>query len=483
MIRPPIVTILGHVDHGKTTLLDHIRKSSITTKEHGGITQRIGAYAIDTKIKGYKNSLITFIDTPGHEAFSQLRARGAHVADIAILIIDAKDSLKPQTIESISHIKAANIPFIVALNKMDLPDAQPAKVKKDLLKHEVVTEDHGGDIIAIPISAKKGTGVNDLLESILIIAADQQLTYEEQADIEAFIIETKKDKRGIVASAIIKNGILKTGDDVYAGQQKVRVRSMLDDLGKPLAEARPATPFELLGFSQLPEVGTKLTSQHVAEEKKEQKQTKHRGPVSVEDIMHSAQQESKVLSLIIKADSQGSLDAITSTLSKNEHITIILSAVGGINQSDIFLGKTTKSIVIGFSVPVDNQAKELAKQEKVIIKSYEIIYELVEELEEVSELIREREQQAKNLKAMAKVIASFIIENQTVFGCKITKGKVDLGDKVEIYRNDVLVGESKLSSLRIRAKSVQTVKKDQECGMLFEPALDIKEGDMLKFTL
>lgn len=480
MVRPPIVTILGHVDHGKTSLLDYIRKSRVAAKEHGGITQRIGAYEIKTGIKGYENDRITFIDTPGHEAFSKIRSRGATVADIAILIIDAKDSVMPQTVESIYHIKSAKIPLIVALNKIDLPEANPEKVKRDLLKHEIITEDKGGDVIALPISAKDGKGVQELLESILLLSSDMKLTYEPTNPVQSYIIETKKDQRGVVVSAIIKDGTMKVGDTVYAGEQEVKVRAMMDDLGKGIREVQPSTPFELLGVSEMPEVGTLITSQKQAEAVTEA--TQNQKTIDMEAFF-STEQEGKKLSLIVKADSQGSLEAIVQSLSKNENVEINLAAVGGVHRSDIFLAKTTKSIVIGFSVPIDNEVKELAKQEKVIIKTYTIIYELLEELQEVSDLIKEKEAREKDKKAEAKVLATFIIEGQTVFGCKVTKGKVNIGDNVELYRNDKLIDKTRLVSLRIRAKTVQEVKKDQECGMQFSPELDIKVGDVIKFIL
>ncbi|MFA9289440.1 MAG: translation initiation factor IF-2 [Weeksellaceae bacterium] len=479
MQRPPVVTILGHVDHGKTSLLDFIRKSRVAAKEHGGITQRIGAYEIETGIAGYDTSRITFIDTPGHEAFSQLRARGATVADMAILVIDAKDSLKPQTVESIFHIKNAGIPFIVALNKSDLPDANPEKVKRDLLKHEVITEDKGGNVIALPISAKTGNGVPELLESILLLASDKQFTYELTNPMQAYIIETKKDQRGIVASVIIKDGVLKVGDDVYSEDVKIRVRSLISDTGASLKEVQPSTPFELLGFSDMPEVGTLITT----DEKESTKAAAVVAPTHTFETMMAPKDEGKKLSLVIKADSQGSLEAVVQTLSKNKNVNIILSAIGPVHRSDIFLAKTTGAIVIGFSVPIINDVIDLAKQEKVIIKTYEIIYELLEELQEVSDLMREKEEQEKNLKAEAKILATFIIDGETIFGAKVTKGKINVGDPAEVFRNKVSVGKSRLVSLKIRAKGTDEVKKDQECGMLFSPLLDIKVGDVVKFIL
>ncbi len=480
--RPPIVAILGHVDHGKTSLLDYIRKSRLAAKEHGGITQRIGAYEIKTGIKGYPTDTITFIDTPGHEAFSQLRARGATVADIAILIVDAKDSLMPQTVESIAHIKTAKIPFIVALNKCDLPDARPEKVKKDLLKHNIQTEGLGGTVVALPISAKTGNGINELLEALLLLAADRELVYDSQAPGEAYIIETKKDQRGIVVSAIIKNGSFRVSQEVYIGSQKLKIRSLMSDTGSQLREVLPSTPFELLGCSEMPGVGARISTQPEAKTDDEAL-TQTQAPSISDFSIFDTQEVQKKLSLVIKADAQGSLEAICAALSKNENVDIVMSALGGIHRSDIFLAKTTKSIAIGFSVPVDNEVKELARQEKVIIKTYSIIYEMLEELQEVSDLMREKEEQEKNMKAEAKVLATFIIDGETVFGVKVTKGKVNIADNVELYRNGTVVGKTKLVSLKIRAKSVQEVKKDQECGMQFAPHLDIKVGDVLKYIL
>lgn len=483
MRRPPIVTILGHVDHGKTTLLDSIRKSRIASKEYGGITQRIGGYEISTGIKGYDNDKITFIDTPGHEAFSKLRLRGANVCDIAILVIDAADSVMPQTIESIAHIKSANIPLIVAMNKIDLPHANTDKLKKDLLKHEVISESLGGKVVCMPISAAKGTGISELLESILIVASDIDLSYDPKNSSKSYIIETNRDQRGLVISAIINDGTLQVGDEIYTQTEKVKIRALINDLGKSVREVAPSTPFEILGCSIQPEVGTLIT-------------TEPQGAVVVENekvqipkmdvaamLKEESEEKQKKLQVIIKANSQGSLEAILMSISDNKNIEIILSSIGNIHRSDIFLAKSTKSIIIGFSVGADNEVKLLSRQEKVIIKTYNIIYELLNELDEVSDLIHEKEEKEKNLKAQVKILANFVIEGQVAYGCKVTKGKINIGDYAQIYRNDNLIGKTRLSSLKIRARSLQEVKKDQECGMQFTPSLDIKVGDVVKFIL
>lgn len=477
--RPPIVTILGHVDHGKTTLLDYLRKSRIAAKEHGGITQRIGAYEVETGIKGYPVDKITFIDTPGHEAFSQLRSRGATVADIAILIIDAKDSIKPQTIESIQHIKSAKIPFVVALNKIDLPDSKPDKVQNDLLKYEVVTESKGGNVPTVKISAKTGAGIPELLESILLMSGDLNLQYDTQAAPKAYIIETKRDKRGIIPSAIIKEGVMHVGDTVYSFDKKAKVRALINDVGKQVREVHPSTPFELLGFEEMPEVGSEITTTAGTAVKTTEEDKQHKMP-TMYDFLNKKEDTQKKLSLVIKSDSQGSLEAIIKTLEKNTNIDIILNGVGDVHRSDIFLAKTTKAIIIGFNTNIDNEVQELAKQEKVVIKTYNIIYELLDELDEVSQLIKEKEEQEKYVKGEAKIVATFIIEGEKIFGVKINKGKFNLADNVELFRDNNSFGKTRLVSLKQRAKSVQEVKKDQEAGMIFAPTLDLRVGDVVK---
>jgi translation initiation factor IF-2 len=485
--RPPIVAILGHVDHGKTTLLDFIRKSNITDREFGGITQKIGAYEITTEFKDYKTNKITFIDTPGHEAFSKLRARGANVADIALLLIDGKDSVMPQTEESISHIKAAKIPFIVVINKIDLPETNPDKVKNDLLKYEVLTEGKGGDVPVALVSAKTGKGINELLEMILFIASDLKLTYDEKNPVAAYIIETKKDRRGIVASVIIKEGTIKVADVVYVNDQKIKVKSLINDLGKSVPQVIPSNPFELLGFDEMPEVGGMIKSISIPPAggsntiKDDQVPTDQKA-LTLEDVLKIPVVEKK-LPAIIKADSQGSVEAIKNSLKDNTNLNIVLLAVGEINKSDIFLAKATKSIIIGFTVKTSHEAESLAKQEKVIIKSYQIIYELLDELNEVANLIKEKEEKEKNLKGEAQILANFIIEGEKIFGVNVTKGKINLGDTLEAFRKNKPIGKTKLVSLRVRAKTVNEVKKGQEAGMIFGPPLDFLVGDMVKSIL
>jgi len=473
--RPPVVVVLGHVDHGKTTLLDFIRKTTVTAKEAGGITQSIGAYEAETSIKGYHTSKITFIDTPGHEAFTKLRMRGAQAADIAILIVDATSTVMPQTIESITHIKEAGIPFIVAMNKTDLQTANISRVRQDLAKNGVQVEGFGGSITVVEISAKTGHGVNDLLEGLLYIASEKELTYDDTAEIEAFVIETQQEKSGITASCIIKNGLIRVGETVYAGSQEAKIRALLNDRGVQVKEVRPSMPFVLLGFKAIPDVGILLTK--TAPEEVE----KVVAPTPFEhDFTGFFEEEGKKLRLIVKAESQGSLDALLPNLEKSELIDIVMSGIGDIANSDIFLAKVAKAVVIGFNIKPSKQIEYIAKQEKVVIKTYNIIYKLLEELHEVSDLLKEREDKEKSFKGEGKITTVFTIDGSKIAGVKVTKGRFDVHDRVELFREGRSQGESLLSSIKQRAKSVKEVKKDEEAGLLFDPQLDILQGDVIK---
>lgn len=475
MHRPPVVVVLGHVDHGKTTLLDYIRKSNLADKEAGKITQSIGGYEAKVPVKGYHTDKITFIDTPGHEAFTQLRMRGANVADVAILIVDATASVKPQTIESISHIKEAKLPFIVAVNKIDMKTARVDKVKQELAAQQVQVEGFGGTVPYVEISAKNGTGINDLLEGILLLASEQELTYDPEAEAEAFVIEAQQDRAGPSASCIIKNGTLKVGDTVYAGEEKAKIRALVNDVGDQIKEVVPSMPFVLLGFKEVPEVGLKLSSNPV---KIEVKKDESEGDDAFSAFFE--EEEGDKLKVIIKADSQGSIEAILPALAKNSHIEVVLSAVGDIAKSDIFLAKVSNAIAIGFNTNISKDIEKLASQEKVLLRSYSIIYELLEELEEVSDLMREKEEKSKSFKGEAKVKAIFTIEDQKIAGIEVNKGRFDLNDKVEVFRGKRSLGESVLTSIKQRAHTVQVVKKGEEGGLLFDPQLDIQSGDVVK---
>ncbi|OGK57068.1 translation initiation factor IF-2 [Candidatus Roizmanbacteria bacterium RIFCSPLOWO2_02_FULL_38_10] len=477
--RSPVIVVLGHVDHGKTTLLDYIRKTNKIDKEIGGITQSIGAFDIELPVKGYHGNKITFIDTPGHEAFTQLRARGAEVADLAVLIVDAVDSVMPQTKESLYHIKQANIPYIVAFNKIDLPGANVERVKKDLMKDGVLFEGMGGDVPFVAISAKKGTGVKELLEMILFIASLKDLKYLPENDLKAYIVESRVEKAGISTTVIVKDGLLKVGDTIYTGETEAKVKALFDDLGQSLSIVRPSSPCVILGFKNLPEVGTEITSKpRKAEQEVKKEEPK---PIQKFDLgAFFADKKKDRLKLIIKTDSQGSLDALLNSLSKNEDFEIILASIGEITKSDIFLAKASKAIIVGFATSVPKTVVKLANQEKVIIKTYSLIYQLFEELEEVSGLIKEKELTKRQLKGEAKVLANFIIDKERIAGIQVTKGKLNVNDNIELWRNTKLFGKAKLVSLKTRARAIDEIKKDMEGGVVFYPELDFNIGDMVK---
>lgn len=475
--RSPVVVVLGHVDHGKTTLLDYIRSSNRAAREVGGITQSIGAYEAKIDSKEYPIDTITFIDTPGHEAFSQLRLQGANVADLAILMVDGVDSLMPQTMESIFHIQNAKIPYIIAVNKMDLPGASLEKVKKDLSIKGVLVEGQGGDVPVVPISAKKGEGVQDLLETILVLSSLNKLTYSESNPLQAFIIESRTTKAGIALSVIVKDGVLRVGDTVFAGNLQAKIKALTTDLGESVKEILPSRPCVLLGFSELPEVGLSLTKAAVGDQSVAGVVTEQKTTAS---FFSEPVEESKKLKVILKTDTQGSLDALLGMLAKNDTIEVVLSGLGEITKSDIFLAKVSKAIVIGFSIATNKTIEALAKEERVVIRTYNIIYELLDELTEVSDLMAEKEQKEKSVKSESKVVATFIIEKEKIAGINILKGKLNIGDAVELYRNDKLVTNSKIVSLRQRAKTVPEAKKGEEAGVLFYPQLDFIVGDVIK---
>lgn len=473
--RPPIVVVLGHVDHGKTTLLDTLRKSNIAAAESGAITQKIGAYEIQTKFSDYDTSKITFIDTPGHEAFDKLRTRGASIADIALLIIDASESIKPQTIDSIKVILDAKIPFIVVLNKTDLPTANVDKVQKDLLRHHVIVESMGGKILAIPISAKTGNNIDNLLEAILLTAHELHLTYSPQNELKGVVLETQKSKAGSTVSCLILDGTLRVGDTVFFENQPVKVKALTDDIGKLLKSAEPSLPVLLLGAQNLPLVGTLLTAQSI--EKIENNQDK-KPSTPVFDF--STPDENKKLRLLIKADNQGSLEAILGKLSGNDQIEILKSEVGDIATDDVFFAATSGSIIIGFNVKPDSLALKKSVDDKVVIKTYKIIYEMLEELAEVSELFKAKQEAAKRLYAEAKIIAEFVVEGEKIAGVAVTKGQLENGDTVEVYRNNEHIFDTKLVSLKQRAKSLRSIPRGEEGGVVFSPPLDFQIGDMIK---
>lgn len=493
--RPPIVTIMGHVDHGKTSLLDAIRKARVTDTEAGGITQHIGAYTVT--LNGEK---ITFLDTPGHEAFIAMRARGAQVTDIVILVVAADDGIMPQTKEAISHCKAANVPMIVAINKIDRPGANVDRVKQELTEHGLVSEDWGGDTICVPVSAKTGENLDSLLEMILLTAEMQELTADPNRKSKGTVIEAKLDKgRGAVASLLIQNGTLHVGDSILVGSTYGRIRAMFDDMGKKIKSAGPSIPVEVLGLSEVPAAGDRFvvvkdekTARNMAEIRKdkiktESHQTSHR--VSLEDL-YSQIQEGKVkeLSIIVKADVQGSVEAIRQSLEKlstdDVKVRVIHGAVGAITETDITLAAASNALMIGFNVRPDSNAIAAAERDGVDIKTYRIIYDAIEDVK--SAMIGMLDPEYKEVvNGKAEVRMTYKISNVgTIAGCYVTDGKIVRNSEIRVIRDGIVIFESVLASLKRFKDDAKEVNKGYECGLSVERFNDLKEGDIIEsFTM
>ena len=493
--RPPIVTIMGHVDHGKTSLLDAIRKARVTDTEAGGITQHIGAYTVT--LNGEK---ITFLDTPGHEAFTAMRARGAQVTDIVILVVAADDGIMPQTKEAISHCKAANVPMIVAINKIDRPGANVDRVKQELTEHGLVSEDWGGDTICVPVSAKTGENLDSLLEMILLTAEMQELTADPNRKSKGTVIEAKLDKgRGAVASLLIQNGTLHVGDSILVGSTYGRIRAMFDDMGKKIKSAGPSIPVEVLGLSEVPAAGDRFvvvkdekTARNMAEIRKdkiktESHQASHR--VSLEDL-YSQIQEGKVkeLSIIVKADVQGSVEAIRQSLEKlstdDVKVRVIHGAVGAITETDITLAAASNALMIGFNVRPDSNAVAMAEKDGVDIKTYRIIYDAIEDVK--SAMIGMLDPEYKEvINGKAEVRMTYKISNVgTIAGCYVTDGKIVRNSEVRVIRDGIVIFESVLASLKRFKDDAKEVNKGYECGLSVERFNDLKEGDIIEsFTM
>ena len=493
--RPPIVTIMGHVDHGKTSLLDAIRKAKVTDTEAGGITQHIGAYTVT--LNGEK---ITFLDTPGHEAFTAMRARGAQVTDIVILVVAADDGIMPQTKEAISHCKAANVPMIVAINKIDRPGANVDRVKQELTEHGLVAEDWGGDTICVPVSAKTGENLDSLLEMILLTAEMQELTAAPNRKSKGTVIEAKLDKgRGAVASLLIQNGTLHVGNSILVGSTFGRIRAMFDDMGKKIKSAGPSIPVEVLGLSEVPAAGDRFvvvkdekTARNMAEIRKdkiktESHQASHR--VSLEDL-YSQIQEGKVkeLSIIVKADVQGSVEAIRQSLEKlstdDVKVRVIHGAVGAITETDITLAAASNALMIGFNVRPDSNAVAMAEKDGVDIKTYRIIYDAIEDVK--SAMIGMLDPEYKEvINGKAEVRMTYKISNVgTIAGCYVTDGKIVRNSEVRVIRDGIVIFESVLASLKRFKDDAKEVNKGYECGLSVERFNDLKEGDIIEsFTM
>ena len=488
--RPPIVTVMGHVDHGKTSLLDAIRKSKVTATEAGGITQHIGAYTV--KINDEK---ITFLDTPGHEAFTAMRARGAQVTDIVILVVAADDGIMPQTQEAINHCKAANVPIIVAINKMDKPDANADRVKQELTEYGLISEDWGGDTITVPVSAKTKQGLDELLEMVLLTAEMLELKANPARKARGTVVEAKLDKgRGAVATLLVQNGTLHVGDAILVGTTYGKIRAMFDDKGKKTKAAGPSIPVEILGLSEVPSAGDRFTvvkdektARQMAEARKlkikEQQSFAHR--VSLEDL-YSQIQEGKVkeLSLIVKADVQGSVEAMKQSFEKlstdNVKVRVLHGAAGAITETDVTLASASNAIIIGFNVRPDSNASALAEREKVDIKTYRVIYDAIEDIK--SAMIGMLEPDYKEvILGTAEIRQTYKISNVgTVAGCYVQSGKIVRNSDIRLIRNGIVILEGKLASLKRFKDDVKEVAAGYECGLSIEKFNDIKEGDIIE---
>ncbi len=489
--RAPIVVVMGHVDHGKTSLLDYIRSASVAKGEAGGITQHIGAY--QTEINGKP---ITFLDTPGHEAFTSMRARGAMVTDIAILVVAAEDGIMPQTVESINHAKAAGIPIIVAINKMDKPEANPERIKQQLTEYELVAEDWGGETIICPISAKTGMGIDSLLEMVTLTAEVAELKANPNRAAQGTVVEARLDKgRGPVATLLVQNGTLKAGDIIIAGTAVGRVRAMLDDKGNRITEAGPSVPVEITGLGEVPGAGSPFNAvaderlaRELVEQRKAEERAKANAPVqkvSLEDLFSQIQAgEVKDLNIIVKADVQGSAEAVKASLEKlsNEEVRVrvIHSGVGAISESDVMLAATSKAIIVGFNVRPDPAARDSAARSNVDMRMYRVIYDAIGEVEAAMKgMLAPKFREA--LIGHAEIRQTYKVSGVgTVAGCYVQDGKIQRSCQVRIVRDGIVIHEGMLASLQRFKDAVKEVASGYECGMSIEKFNDIKEGDIIE---
>ncbi len=490
-VRSPVVTIMGHVDHGKTSLLDYIRKADVAAGEAGGITQHIGAYTVSLK-----GSPITFLDTPGHEAFTSMRERGAQVTDIAVIVVAADDGIMPQTIEAINHSKAADVPIIVAVNKMDKQGATPDKIMQQLTEHEILPEEWGGDTIVVPVSAKTGMGVEKLLESILLIAEIKELKANPNRSARGSIIEAKLDKgRGPLATVLVQNGTLKVSDFVVAGTAVGRIRAMIDDKGRNVKEAGPSVPVSVLGFSEVPNAGDQLMvvadeklSKQVAEERRNKEKVekaKSMAKFTLEEAFGKiGDGEVKELNVIVKADVQGSVEAIKQSVIKLSNdevkVNIIHGAVGAVNESDVILASSSHATIIGFNVRPDSNAKALAEKKSIAIRTYRIIYDLIDDVTAAMKGML-APKFTENVLGHAEVRATFKITGVgTIAGSYVTDGKITRNSKLRLLRDNIIIYEGAVGSLKRLKDDAKEVATGYECGIGIDGYNDIKEGDVIE---
>ncbi|MDM5189518.1 translation initiation factor IF-2 [Bacillus sp. DX4.1] len=489
--RPAVVTIMGHVDHGKTTLLDSIRNSKVTAGEAGGITQHIGAYQVEVSDKK-----ITFLDTPGHAAFTTMRARGAQVTDITILVVAADDGVMPQTVEAINHAKAAGVPIIVAVNKMDKPSANPDRVMQELTEYELVPEAWGGDTIFVPISAIQGEGIDNLLEMILLVSEVEEYKANPNRYAAGTVIEAQLDKgKGTIATLLVQNGTLRVGDPIVVGTSFGRVRAMVNDIGRRVKVAGPSTPVEITGLNEVPQAGDRFMAfadekkaRQIGESRAQQALVAQRGEkskLSLEDLFQQIQEgEMKEINLIVKADVQGSVEAMAASLRKIDvegvKIKIIHTGVGAITESDIILASASNAIVIGFNVRPDVNAKRTAELENVDIRLHRIIYKVIEEIEAAMQGMLDPEFEEKVI-GQAEVRQTFkVTKVGTIAGCYVTDGKITRDSGVRIIRDGVVIFEGQLDTLKRFKDDVKEVAQNYECGITIERYNDLKEGDIIE---
>ena len=487
--RPPVITVMGHVDHGKTSLLDAIRKTNVTSREAGGITQHIGAYKVN-----YQGKQIVFLDTPGHEAFTAMRARGAQVTDVAILVVAADDGVMPQTIEAINHAKAAKVPIIVAINKIDRPGANPDHVKQQLAEHELIPEDWGGDTIMVPVSAHQKTGISDLLEMILLVAEMQELKANPNLPAHGTIIEAQLDKgRGPVATVLVQRGTLHIGDTIIAGTSYGKVRAMINDRGEKVKKALPSTPVEVLGLNDVPAAGDILdstdekTARGVAEKriaKKKEEEIKLNSKVSLDDLFQRIKEgEIKELNIVVKADVQGTIEALKASLEKIKNdevkVAVVHAGVGAITESDVMLASAANALIIGFNVRPDANARKAAETEKVDVRTYRVIYDAINDVEAaIKGMLAPKFKEV--IQGRVEIRQMITISKLKIAGCYVVEGKVTNSSKVRVVRDGIVVHEGVIESLRRFKDDVKEVAQGYECGITLEKFSDLKEGDVFE---
>ena len=488
-LRPPVVTVMGHVDHGKTSLLDCIRNTHVQTHEAGGITQHIGAYQVNCKGKK-----IVFLDTPGHEAFTAMRARGAQITDIAILVVAADDGVMPQTIEAIHHAKSAGVPIIVAINKIDKPGANPDRVKQELMEQGLVPEEYGGDTIMVPVSAKKQIGIDDLLEMVLLVAEVKELKANPNRDARGVIVEAKLDKgRGPVATVLVQNGTLRIGDSVVCGTTYGKVRAMVNDRGENVKKAGPSVPVEILGLNDVPEAGDILAvleekqARSIAEARIERQRNNliKSKKVSLDDLFHQIQEgDIKDLNIVIKADVQGSVEALSSSLlklNKNDEVrvSIVHSGVGAVNESDVMLASASNALIIAFNVRPDANARKLADTENIDIRTYRVIYDAINDVKDaMSGMLKPKYKEVVQGRVEIRQVMKF--SKALVAGSYVLEGKICNNSKIRIIRDNIEIFDGEIDSLRRFKDEVKEVNAGYECGISIVDFRDFKEGDIIE---